>query len=107
MEQSPAPQQRVVDLDGVEIGTVDRIYLEAEGETLRSEPVGGEARFGIGYLQVGARVTGLGRTLYIPFSQITAVDAQGVYINVHKDAVENRDWDLRPPVLDEPQWQGA
>jgi len=50
-------------------------------------------------------VTGLGRTLYIPFSEITDADEQGVRINVHKDAVENRDWDLRPPVLDEPQWR--
>lgn len=107
MDQSPVPQQKVVDLDGVEIGKVDRLYREAEWETLRSEPVGGESRFGIGYLQVGARVTGLGRTLYIPFSEITDVDAQGVHVNVHKDAVENRDWDLRPTVLDEPQWRGA
>jgi len=50
-------------------------------------------------------VTGLGRTLYIPFSEITDADEQGVHINVHKDAVENRDWDLRPVQLDEPQWQ--
>lgn len=105
MEQMPTVGQAVVDLAGVAIGEVDRIYRETEEETLRSEPVAGEARFGIGYLQVGARVEGLGRTLYIPFSEITDLD-ETVHINVHKATVENRDWDLRPPVLDEPQWQG-
>jgi len=96
---------RAVDLTGTEIGTVDRVYGERASDTILSEPIGGEARFGSGYLQVGARVTGLGRTLYIPFSEITDADEQGVHINVHKDTVENRDWDLRPVELDEPQWQ--
>ena len=96
---------KAVDLNGVEIGTVDRVYREREGDTILSQPIGGEQRFGSGYLQVGARVTGLGRTLYIPFSEITDADEQGVHINVHKDTVENRDWDLRPAFLDEPQWQ--
>lgn len=105
MDGVPTVGQTVVDRDGVAIGTVDRVYREAEGETLRTEPVGGESRFGIGYLEVGARVEGLGRTLYIPFSEITDLD-ETVHINVHKAAVENRDWDLRPPILDEPQWQG-
>ena len=105
MDEMPTVGQGVVDLDGAAIGTVDRVYREAEGETLRTEPVGGESRFGIGYLEVGARVAGLGRTLYIPFSEITDLD-ETVHINVHKAAVTNRDWDLRPPLLDEPQWQG-
>lgn len=70
MDQALTPQQQVVDLDGVEIGTVDRIFRESERETLRSEPIRGESRFGIGYLEVGARVTGLGRTLYVPFSEV-------------------------------------
>ena len=96
---------KAVDLDGVEIGTVDRVYRERASDTILSQPIGGEQRFGSGYLEVGARVTGLGRTLYIPFSEITDADEQGVHINVHKDAVENRDWDLRPVQLDEPQWQ--
>jgi hypothetical protein len=107
MDQFVMQGARVVDLDGVEIGTVDRVYRERESDTLLSEPIGGEVRFGRGYLQVGARVIGLGRTLFIPFSEITDADEQGVHINVHKDAVENRDWDLHPVQLDEPQWQGA
>jgi hypothetical protein len=107
MDQFVIQGAKAVDLDGVEIGTVDRVYRERESDTLLSEPIGGETRFGRGYLQVGARVTGLGRTLYIPFGEITDADEAGVHINVHKDAVENRDWDLRPPVLDAPQWQGA
>jgi hypothetical protein len=28
-------------------------------------------------------------------------------LDVHKATVEQRDWDLRPTVLDEPQWQEA
>jgi hypothetical protein len=102
--QTPTVGQAVVDLDGAAIGEVDQIYREAESETLRTEPVAGESRFGIGFLQVGARVEGLGQILYIPFSEITDLD-EVVHINVHKDAVKNREWDLRPPVLDEPQWQ--
>lgn len=96
----------VLDLDGEPIGTVDRVYREAEGDTLISEPVGGERRFGSGYLEVGARVKDLGRTLFIPFSEITDTDDRGIHIRVHKDSVENRDWDLRPAFLDEPQWRG-
>jgi len=105
MDQFVMQGAKAVDLNGVEIGTVDRVYRERETDTILSQPIGGETRFGSGYLLVGARVTGLGRTLYIPFSEITDADEQGVRINVHKDAVENRDWDLRPPVLDEPQWR--
>jgi hypothetical protein len=84
---------------------VDRIYRESETETLRSEPIRGESRFGIGYLEVGARVTGLGRTLYIPFSEIIEVADGVIRIDVHKATVEQRDWDLRPGELDEAQWQ--
>ena len=107
MDQALTPQQQVVDLDGVEIGTVDRIFRESEGETLRAEPIRGESRFGIGYLEVGARVTSLGRTLYVPFSEVIEVTAGMVRLDVHKATVEQRDWDLRPTVLDEPQWQEA
>ena len=103
--QTPTVGQAVVDLDGVTIGEVDRIYRETEGETLRTAPVAGESRFGIGFLEIGARVEGLGQTLYVPFSEITDLDEM-VHIDVHKEAVKNREWDLRPPVLDEPQWQG-
>lgn len=105
MDQFITQGTTVVDRDGAEIGTVERVYRERETETLLSEPIGGERRFGRGFLQVGARVTGLGRTLFIPFSEITDANDQGLHINVHRDAVKNRDWDLRPPVLDEPQWQ--
>lgn len=105
MDGMPAVGQGVVDLDGVALGTVDKVYRETESATLRTEPVGGESRFGIGYLEVGARVEGLGRTLFIPFSEITDLD-EVVHINVHKATVVNRDWDVRPPVLDEPHWQG-
>ena len=107
MDQAPARQQKVVDLDGIEIGMVDRIYREAEKETLLSEPIRGESRFGVGYLEIGARVTGLGRTLYVPFSEIVEITADGVQLDVHKATVEQRDWDLRPTVLDEPQWRDA
>jgi hypothetical protein len=105
MDQFVIQGAKAVDLNGTEIGTVDRVYREREEDTLISEPIGGEKRFGRGYLEVGARVTGLGRTFYIPFSEITDADEQGVHINVHKDTVENREWDLRPAELDEPQWQ--
>ncbi len=107
MDQALTTQQQVVDLDGVEIGTVDRIFRESEQETLRAESIRGEARFGIGYLEVGARVTGLGRILYVPFSEIIEVTDGAVRLDVHKATVEQRDWDLRPTVLDEPQWQSA
>ena len=107
MDQAPTTQQKIIDLDGVEIGMVDRIYRESEQETLRSEPIRGEARFGIGYLEVGARVTGLGRTLYVPFSEIVEVADGVIRLDIHKATVEQRDWDLRPTVLDEPQWQDA
>jgi len=105
MDQFVMQGARAVDLNGMEIGTVDGLYRARASDTILSQPIGGEARFGSGYLQVGARVTGLGRTLYIPFSEITDADEQGVHINVHKDTVENRDWDLQPVELDEPQWQ--
>lgn len=107
MDQFVVQGATVVDLDGAEFGMVDRVYREQEQATLLSEPIGGERRFGSGYLQVGARVTGLGRTLYIPFSEITDADEQELHLNVHRDAVENRDWDLRPAELDEPQWRAS
>jgi hypothetical protein len=107
MDQALTTQQKVIDLDGVEIGTVDRIYRESERGTLRSEPIRAEARFGIGYLQIGARVTDLGRTLYVPFSEIVEIVDGMIRLDVHKATVEQRDWDLRPTVLDEPQWQEA
>lgn len=107
MEQALTPQQKVIDLDGVEIGRVDRIYRESERETLRSEPIRGESRFGIGYLEVGARVTGLGRTLYVPFSEIVEAADGVIRLDVHKAAVEQRDWDLRPAEIDEPQWRAV
>ncbi len=106
MDQFVMQGAKAVDLNGTEIGTIDRVYRERESDTILSQPVGGEAQFGSGYLEVGARVTGLGQTLFIPFSEITDADEQGVHINVHKDTVKNREWDLRPAQLDEPQWQG-
>lgn len=104
MEQAIGRGLDVFDLDGEKIGTVDRIFRERERESLLSEPIGGEARFGSGYLEVGARVPGLGRTLFIPFSEIADVDERGVHVRVHKDAVENREWDLRPAFLDDERW---
>lgn len=101
MEEALGQGMEVFDRDGVKIGEVDRVLREASASDVSSLPVGGEARFGAGYLQVGARVPGLGRTLYIPFSAIIDVDDRGVSIDVHKDAVENRDWDLRPATLPE------
>ncbi len=85
---------RAVDLSGTEIGTI------------LSQPVGGEAQFGSDYLEVGARVIGLGQTLFIPFSKTTDADERGVHSNVPKDTVKNREWDPRPAQFDEPQWHG-
>lgn len=103
MAQALATGLEVFDLDGEKVGTVDRLFREPERDSLLSEPIRGEARFGSGYLQVGARVPGLGTTLYVPFSEIEAIDERGIRINVHKDAIANREWDLRPTVLDD--WQ--
>ncbi len=91
----------VFDVDGARIGEVDAVFPEPPENELASMTVGGEARFGRGFLQVGAREVGLGRTLYVPFSEVVDIRDGGIYLDVHKEAVENRDWDLRPVVLDE------
>ena len=96
-----ATGMEVRDIDGARIGEVDAIFPEPPENQLATMTVGGEARFGRGFLQVGAREVGLGRTLYVPFSEVTDVRDGGVYLNVHKEAVERREWDLRPVVLDE------
>ncbi len=95
----------VRDPDGERIGTVMTTFREDESGSLRTEPVGGEARFGNGYLQVDADVPGIGRTLYVPFGSVEDVRDGAIYLDVHKEAVENREWDLRPAFLDGPQWR--
>lgn len=95
----------VRDPDGEKIGAVERVFREDESASLRTEPVGGESRFGSGYLQVAAEVAPIGRTLYVPFGSIEDLRDGAIYLDAHKEAVENREWDLRPSFLDEPQWR--
>jgi hypothetical protein len=107
MKQTIQPGQDVRDEDGERIGTVDRVYRETNRETLITEPVGGESRFGSGYLEVSAQLTNLEQPLYIPFSEILDASERGIRVNVHSDSVANRDWNLRPAFLDEPQWHAV
>ncbi|MGN6811923.1 MAG: PRC-barrel domain-containing protein [Thermomicrobiales bacterium] len=107
MKQTIQPGQDVRDEDGERIGTVNRVYRETNRETLITEPVGGESRFGSGYLEVGAQLSSLEQPLYIPFSEILDASERGIRVNVHSDSVANRDWNLRPAFLDEPQWQSV
>ncbi|MGN6672206.1 MAG: PRC-barrel domain-containing protein [Thermomicrobiales bacterium] len=107
MKQTIQPGQDVRDEDGERIGTVNRVYRETNRETLITEPVGGESRFGSGYLEVGAQLSSLEQPLYIPFSEILDANTAGIWINVHRGSVTNRDWNLRPAFLDEPQWQSV
>ena len=107
MKQTIQPGQDVLNANGERIGTVDRVYQETNRETLITEPVGGESRFGSGYLEVGTRLTNLAQPLYIPFSEILDADNGGIRVNVHKNSVANRDWNLRPAFLDEPQWHSV
>jgi len=42
MDQFVMQGAKAVDLNGVEIGTVDRVYRERETDTILSQPIGGE-----------------------------------------------------------------
>jgi hypothetical protein len=107
MKQTIQPGQAVFDENGERIGTVDRVYREENRETLITEPVGGESRYGSGYLEVGAQLSDLNQPLFIPFSEILDAGERGIRVNVHKNSVANRDWNLRPAFLDEPQWHAT
>ena len=107
MKQTIQPGQDVLDANGERIGTVSQVYREENRETLIIEPVGGESRFGSGYLEVGTQLTSLAQPLYIPFSEILDASERGIRVNVHTGSVANRDWNLRPAFLDEPQWHAV
>jgi hypothetical protein len=107
MNQTIQPGQNVLDANGKRIGTVNRVYREENRETLITEPVGGESRYGSGYLEVGVQLTDLAQPLFIPFSEILDAGERGIRVNVHKNSVANRDWNLRPAFLDEPQWHAT
>ena len=97
----------VLDREGEKVGTVARIYRERPESSEHSMTYRGEPRFGTGFLEVDGGVAGIGTNLYVPFSEILDLDERGVYLNAHKDAVGNRQWDLRPVALDEPQWEAS
>ena len=105
IDQQLAKGQDVLDRDGEKIGTVARVYRQRADSGLHSETFRGEMRYGVGFLEVAGAITGVGRTLYVPLSEIMDLDERGIYLNVRKDAIENREWDLRPVALDEPQWE--
>lgn len=89
----------VFDLDGDKVGTIGEVYpadrLAEPGIT------GTAATAGEGHVKVDTGFLGLGKDLYIPFSAIREITADGIDLNVDKDEIDRMGWDVAPAYLSE------
>mgnify|MGYP000008795303 CR=1 FL=1 len=89
----------VFDVDGEKIGTIGEVYpADTLGETAMT---GATTTAQEGHLKVDTGFLGLGKDLYIPFSAIREVTADGVYLNVEKEGIDGMGWDVAPAYLRE------
>lgn len=98
----------VCDRDGDKIGTVGHIYWGPTGTgTFGTTSTGMGGTYSVpgggpgtsGHLKIDTGFLGLGKDLYVPFSSISGVREDCVFLTVGKDQIDTMGWDVKPDYI--------
>ncbi len=98
------PDMDVCDMNGDKLGSVAHVYRHqmaavTAGDTMSSSVVPDVTRDE--FVEVKTGFLGLGKHLYVPFSEIQEVTQGCIFLGRSKEDIERLDWTTKPDYLDQ------